>query len=180
VGLFYLAYFLWSMGSDLALEWYSPIAITRFGASNIDVTVYFAFSCLFWIFGSLIINPILLAFCSSYTLSFLGLIFASILIFSSTFFSNILFFSLIYFISVIFCALSMTNLLNLISISSSQEEQGKAMGLSSSMVALAWIIVPFIGSAFKLSHIISVYWLCALFIFIAFLILLFKKQDYKQ
>ena len=127
-------------------------------------------------FGGSFINPLLLKKTSVKKIAIFGLAFASIFILASSLMHSFWQFSWVYFISAIGSAFALSNLMNLCSMAAPVAIQGKVMGLSQSMMSLGWFLVP-IFAAWMGNYDISLFYpIAAMFLFIACLMLIFKKR----
>lgn len=171
---YYFVYFFWTMGWGLVIQWFAAFAMQKFDASTIAVTSWLIGIGLTWGFGSVVINPWLLKRTTSYPSALWGFVIATILVWSSALVPEYALFGISFLVASTFSAFTMSNVLNLISISSPVEIQGKALGLSQSTASCAWILTSilaaFIGK-------VDILWLypAGAFIMTAGVIWLFSK-----
>ena len=124
-----------------------------------------------WILGSSIVNFWLLRRYDSLSIANIGIICTTFLVFLAQFMSLHGLFSMFYSLAAIFSAFTMSNTMNLISISAPADVQGKTMGLSQSTMSLGWIVSSIVAAVLNRSDIGFMYVFCAIMLFIAFLLL---------
>jgi len=179
VRVFYLVHFLWLLGWVIAIQWFSGYSIERYHVSQERFTTVFIILGVVWSFGSSIINRILIQNYSLTTICLAGLLLISISFAIGFKAPTFEIFSLFYLISALIASFVWSNILNLISISASGEVQGKVMGVGQSMMAFAQVIGPIIAGVIATKELKYLFGYTALFVFVAFLILLIQ-QSFKR
>lgn len=142
---YFLVILLWTIGWGLSVQWYSAYSILNFGISQQEISWGLIMQGLFWMLGGTLLNPLLLKRYNSLPIAFISLSITSLFLFLSFLPGTFFFFSLFYWISAAFASFGFSNSMNLASINAPEAVQGKIMGISQSMMAFAWILVPLIG-----------------------------------
>lgn len=167
---------LWTIGWGITVQWYGAYSIEKFKTSQEIISWGLVLQGIFWVIGGSVFNPILLKRFSTKVTGLIGYLIASAFIFACSFAMTFWSFSWIYFISAIGGAFSMSNTLNLCSLAAPKEIQGKAMGLSQSMMSLGWLIVPIFGGLMGNLDIALFYPIAALFLLIGCVLLFMRKS----
>ncbi len=172
---FFLILLLWTIGWGLGVQWYGAYSIEKFKISQLIISWGLILQGIFWVFGGSFINPLLLRKLSVRTTAIVGLALATLFILACSLMDTFWSFSWVYFISAIGAAFALSNVMNLCSMSAPKAVQGKAMGLSQSMMSFGWFLVPAFGAAMGNYDISLFYPIAAMFIMIACLLLIFEK-----
>lgn len=167
----FLAYFFWTIGWGLSIQWYPPYSMEIFHASINQITIWMIVLGCTWVFGSSIINRLLLRRIRSLSLAVLGVICTTALVFAAQLVQTYDLFSFLYVTAAITSAFTMSNTVNQISISAPEDVQGKTMGLSQSVMSLGWIVGSIVAAILNRESIGSIYIFCSLMLFCALLIL---------
>lgn len=177
---YFLVLLFWTIGWGFSVQWFGAYSIELYKVSQEKVSWALICQGLFWVVGGSFLNPFLLRRFSSWVVALIGIAFAALFIFASTTISGFWNFSLVYWIAAIGASFGMSNTLNLVSLSASEEMQGRAMGLSQSMMSLAWFIVPLLGSVLGDLDIHLFYVIAGIILLIAIGILYFHKPEIKK
>ncbi|HSW86479.1 MAG TPA: MFS transporter [Rhabdochlamydiaceae bacterium] len=172
---FFVVLLFWTIGWGLSVQWYGAFSIEKFGVGQQLISWALIIQGLFWVCGGSFVNPFLLQRISSWRTGLIGLSWTAIFILFSSFGASFWIFSAVYWVSAIGAAFALSNSLNLISLASPEKMQGRAMGLSQSMMSLGWFIVPIIGSILGNLDPIFFHVIAAAMVFVAAGILSFFK-----
>ena len=142
---FLLILLIWSIGWFFTFQWFAPISLEKYQSSQSLISLYLSLLGICWIIGGLLINSLLVKWFSSKALAFYSILFCSLFVFLSGIASQYFFFGLFFWATALAAPVSLSNLLNVVSISAPRSIQGKAMGFTQSIQALAAIIVPLVG-----------------------------------
>lgn len=145
---FFVVSFLRSVAWGLVIQWFAVYAIEGFGVTQKMASNGLLFIGLFWTIGGLIVGPLLLRIYTTHRVALIVFISTTILIAPCFFMRTFFLFSLFCWLAGVTSSVAMSTTLNLISISAPQEIQGKAMGLSQSVMSLGWFFVPVVGAIF--------------------------------
>jgi MFS family permease len=143
---FFFILLLWTIGWGLTVQWYGAYSIERFKISQEVASWGLVIQGIFWVIGGSLLNPLLLKKFSTKMAAIIGFVIAVVFVLVSAFMPTFWSFSWVYFISSIGAAFSLSNTMNLCSLAAPKAVQGKAMGLSQSMMALGWVVVPILGA----------------------------------
>lgn len=167
VRLYYAVYFFWILGWGMTIQWFSPYSIQHYHPTILVITAAMVLFGIAWTIGGSWVNTLLLKRFSSLQLVLGGLLLSALLILLCGMGESYLLFSLVYSAGSLVSAFTMSNAMNLISTSASAAIQGKIMGISQSVMACGWIVNGLL--ALLLPNMESLFFRCALFLFIAFL-----------
>lgn len=167
----FLAYFLWVVGWGMSIQWYPPYSIEVYQVSVNNITTWMIVLGCTWILGSSGVNRFLLRKFDSLQLATIGIIITTFLVFVAQWMSQHFFFSLLYALAGITSAFTMSNTVNLISISASADIQGKTMGLSQSVMSLGWIVSSIVAAILNREDIGAMYIFCSLMLFFSLLLI---------
>lgn len=143
---YFITIFIWTIGWGLSVQWFSTYSILTYNTSQEGISWGLLIQGLFWMFGGLLLNPFLLKKFKSLPITIIGNIFCSALLFLTMIPKQFYSFAAIYWISAMFASTAFSNNMNLASIHAPKNVQGKIMGISQSMMSLAWVITPLIGA----------------------------------
>ncbi len=177
---YFIIVLLWTLGWGLSVQWYGVFTIEKFQLSQQGITWGLILQGLLWTFGGSFLNPILLKRYSTKTTCLTGFAVAILFIFLASFANSFILFTSMYALAAVGASFALSNALNLLSIASPKSIQGKTMGLSQSMMSLAWFLVPIAGSALGNVNVNLFYPIAAMFLFFAWILLLAKKQKLRQ
>ncbi len=177
---FFCILLLWTIGWGLTVQWYGAYSIEKFQISQEIISWGLVLQGIFWVIGGSLFNPPLLKRLSTRATGIVGFAIAFVFIVACSFAISFWPFSWIYFISAIGGAVSLSNTMNLCSLSAPKTIQGKAMGLSQSMMSLGWFIVPIFGAVLGSVEISLFYPIAALFMLVAGLMLIKQKAPKGQ
>lgn len=167
--------FVWGTGWFINFQWFAPVSIERFRATESMITASLVVFGVFWTLGGVFLNPFLVNRFSSYRLSLITIFIVGCLVGLSGLSKSYLLFSIFFTLSALFSSVSLSNLMNLVSLSAPKEYQGKAMGFSQSFFSLCGIIVPFSGGLLADVSIKLLYPVSAFMLLLASLFL-YKKR----
>ncbi|MDN3504400.1 MAG: MFS transporter [Rhabdochlamydiaceae bacterium] len=177
----YLVYFFWVVGWGATVQWFTPFSIERFHVNQVEILWILVLFGLSWSIGGSLINWFILKYWGSAAISKVTLAINTIFVLGAAFCYYYEFFTWLYVISAAFAGVAMSNLLNLISLSAPANMQGKVMGLSQSTMALGWIIGPILGGLITdYMGIDIIFFFAALFILIAFILMLYDTCYMKR
>lgn len=171
---FFFVLLLWTIGWGMSVQWYGAFSMEKYQIPQQIITWGLILQGLFWVFGGSFLNPLLLKKFSVRTTAAVGLVIAGTFVFCAIFGNTFWKFSWIYFMAAIGGAFAFSNAMNLCSLAAPKGIQGKAMGLTQSMMSLAWVIVPLIGSSVGNINHSFIYVVAAAFLFLALVVLLLK------
>ncbi len=171
IRLYSLALLFWTLGWGLSVQWYAAFSIQRFHISQQLISIGLAFQGLSWSFGASFINTILLRKLSSFRVAIIGYSICTLLIFASSIPNEFLLFTSIYCISAAFSSFALSNNLNLISLSAPENMQGTTMGISQSVIAFGFVLVPILGGLIGIKNVSLFYPISGALLLIALAIL---------
>ncbi len=170
------ALLLWSLGWFFTFQWFSPISLEKFQASQWTISCYLGILGICWVIGGVFINPYFVRKFASFPLTFYSVLLCAFFMFLAAFSSEYLIFSFFFWITAITAQISISNLLNLVSEAAPKEVQGKVMGFTQSLQAVASIVVPLVGGLLANFSISLIFPLSASLLFACFLVLLFTRR----
>jgi DHA1 family tetracycline resistance protein-like MFS transporter len=159
----YPFYFLFMVGWSINLLWLNPYIIAKFSISQIHIIYLLIGTGLSWSIGSMGINKLLIQRKTASQITKIGLYGLIVTFFIASQISSYPLFACLALLASIFGSLSWTNILSIISLSSSEKNQGKAMGISQSMGSMSMLIAPLIAGGVAAYKIELVYPIAALF-----------------
>jgi predicted MFS family arabinose efflux permease len=159
--------FMWTLGWYFTFQWFTPISLERFHATQEQAASYLFVLGVCWVIGGVFINPLLVKRLSSRSLSLYSMLFTAVFIFLAGFTENYFLFGLFFWISCLSAPISISNILNIVSSSATPGMQGKAMGFSQSFQALAAVLVPFLGGELANISVGLIFPLSAILLFVA-------------
>lgn len=162
--LLYFVFFLWVVGrTGISTQWLTPYAMKLFGESEAQTTAELLLNGGIWMLGGALLNPILTKrFTPSKIAIWLTLI--TVVMTFATAFNNVFVFNVMFAASGLFAAVSMSNIITLISIASSKEAQGKVMGLTQSAIAIALFVTPLFANVVMTVSIHALYPVAGIFL----------------
>lgn len=169
-----LAIFAWTLGWGLSTEWFGAYSILEFKASQLDISWGLIIQGVFWMLGGVLFNPLLVKRFHSLTIAIIGFGATGLLLITAGLFSSYWLFALFYFSSASFSAFAFSNGMNLCSLHAPSNAQGTVMGVSQSMMSLAWTIVPFCGAFMGANGAHWFYPIAGIFLLLGLSILLFQ------
>lgn len=175
---FLIVFFLWSLGWFFTFQWFMAISLEAYSATQETASLYLILLGISWTIGGAILNPILVKRFTSWSLSLLSTFLTAVCILLTTWTHSYFLFSLFFCPSAIFASISMSNNLNLVSMSAPKQLQGTAMGFSQSYQALAGALVPIIGGFLAKWDIGLIFPISAGILFLSVLILM-KNRPHK-
>lgn len=167
----------WSFGWCLATQWYSAYSIQKFSASESAIAVCFLAQGIFWALGGSLFNTFLLKRFSIPKVAMLGFGITMIGLFAVRIFDTFSALTGILSVTSLTAVLAMSNSLTLLSISSSDDKQGAAMGLGQSVIALGLIIIPFLGALISSIDLNFLYPVCGLILLMAVCLIGWKYRQ---
>ncbi len=174
---YFLIILFWTLGWGLSVQWFGVFSIEKFQSTQEAISWGLIAQGVLWTLGGSILNPLLLKRYSTKITCLVGLAQAILFILIATLSNKFVLFGLLYSFAAIGSSFALSNSLNLLSVSAPKNIQGKAMGLSQSMMALGWFLVPIAGGLLGNLDINLFYPIAALFLALAFLLLLTKKRS---
>lgn len=142
---FFLVVLFWGLGWGLSVQWYGTYSILEFGASQEAISWGLLIQGCFWMLGGSIINPLLIKKYRALTVGALGYFVVIIFLVLSALPSELYLFNIFFWIAAVFSSFAFSNSMSLTSIHAPEKIQGKVMGLTQSMLSLAFIFVPMMG-----------------------------------
>ncbi|MBS0604753.1 MAG: MFS transporter [Verrucomicrobia bacterium] len=173
---FFLILLFWTIGWGMSVQWYGAFTMEKFRVSQQVISWGLVLLGILWVFGGSFVNPMLLRKFSTIKTAIIGLFIAALFVLLCSVGSTFWMFSWIYFIGAIGSAFAFSNTMNLCSMAAPKAIQGKAMGLSQSMMSLGWMVVPVFASSVGNFDISVFYPSAALFIFLALVTLVLKGK----
>lgn len=171
---FFLAIFVWTIGWGLSVQWYGTYSILGFKATQHAISWGLFIMGAFWAFGGSILNPALIKRYKSLAVALIGLSFTTLFLFLAGIPREYFIFNSAYCAAAIFSAFSFSNVMNLASINAPDSVQGKVMGISQSVMSIAWIIVPIFGGIIGSNFIHLTFPISAIFLFLGTLVIFFQ------
>lgn len=171
LGTLYAFYLFLMMGWGINLLWLNPYALERFEVSQTQVIWLLVSTGIVWSIGSAVINKMLLKRKKSEEITRIGL-YGVLIVFILCGIANIYpIFAVLAMLASAFGALAWTNSLSIISLCSSEEDQGKVMGLSQSVGSISMLVAPLVAGVIAAYKIQFVYPMAAALVFLALIIL---------
>ena len=178
---YYFILFFWVLGTILALQWVAPVSMMKFGVSTTQIMWLLLASGVAWTLGSGVINPFLIQAFSMKTIYLWVLVAIALFYFLTAASDFFFYFSILYVLSAIPTSIAWSDNFSLISLAAHENEQGKAMGLAQSTTAFAEFVGPILGGIVAGISVAPLFYICALFVLVSFLLLLLttlkKKHD---
>ncbi|MCI5052032.1 MAG: MFS transporter [Simkaniaceae bacterium] len=143
--LLYICYMTWAIGWGLIVQWFTPISLEKFHIPNIDVVWVLIMGGLFWSLGGSVVNTLLLKVFKTRIVALIGFTLTTLFLIASVFPSDYWVFGLIFGLIAFSASFAMSNSVNMISLNSHETIQGKALGLSQSVMSLGFFIGPLLG-----------------------------------
>jgi MFS family permease len=172
---YYLVFFFWVTGWGALDQWFVAFSIEKFSVHMHSLIFWLVLAGLGWSLGTLLINPFLLKNRTSYAVCLIGFLLTTLFSWAASFSSSYFLFASLFTLANVFSGFAMTNTLNLISISSSNEVQGKALGISQSISSVGKLLAA-IAPVFLIgTSILWIYPAASLLLTAAFLLLLISK-----
>ena len=172
--LYFIIYFIWSLGWVMAVQWYPAYSIEVFGSSVDTFTTWFIIQGLAWTAGAFFAKYFLINRFSTLTVGTIGFTVMTICVFLMQWMTSFTLYSIVFVVGAFFAVFAMSSSLNLISTSAPQSVQGKIMGLSQSAQSFAFVLVSVIAFLVSLITITILYYFAA-FISLSGLVLLLYK-----
>ena len=177
----YIIYLFWVISWGIVLQWYVPFSIEKFSVEPEELAWGMILFGISWSFGGSMINYAFLRRLHSRVAALLSLLFITIFISISIFMDQFKFFTLFFLLASVFGGVAMSNLLNMISMQTPYNMQGKVLGISQSMISLAWILGPTISGFIAKNSIFNIYpFTSALMIVCCVLLLIYNQILHKN
>ena len=177
---YFLVILFWTLGWGLAVQWFGAYSILIHQESQVTISWAFLIQGLFWMIGGSILNPLLLKRYKTGQIATIAFFFCTFILFFTMLPGSFLIFCLIFWGSTIFSSVACSNSMNLASIHSPAEDQGKIMGLTQSMMSLGWVLVPIVGGYVGGKNAFFFYPIAASLLLIGLLILLWELYREKS
>ncbi|NGX45755.1 MAG: Tetracycline resistance protein, class C [Chlamydiae bacterium] len=142
---YFVLIFFWTLGWGLGIQWFGSFSILEFKIPQTIISIYLVIQGAFWTLGGSLINPLMLRRFNSRQNVLIGLPLVIVLLIACGFATTYLWFVWIYMFAAAFASFTFANSNNLLSINAPAKIQGSIMGLSQSMMSLAWLVVPLAG-----------------------------------
>ncbi len=175
----YLILLLFAVGWLIIMQWFAGYSLQRFHVNREQLVVSLLIVGLCWSLSSSLLNEYLVDRFALPKIPFTGLFFLCILLLFGNHFEAFSAFTAINGLAAAVASIIMSNLLNLISLSAGQRIQGKILGISQSVLALAQFLSPMTGALVLLGQTAHFYHSAAFIIFIAFLLFWKKFKTFK-
>lgn len=169
---YFIVLIFWTLSWGLSIQSYGTYSILKYHSSQQMLAWALLIQGVCWSLGGSIMNPLLLKKLPSLSIAIIGHFFCALFLLATALGHTYFLFNLFYWIAAIFASFGFSNTMNLASIHAPEVVQGKIMGLSQSMMSLGFVIVPVIGGIAGTRDIELFYPLCAIFMGVAFLLLL--------
>jgi len=179
LGTLYAFYFFLMIGWGINLLWLNPYALERFEISQLQVTWLLIGTGIVWSIGSAVINKMLLKRRASEDITKIGLYGLFVVFIACGIATKYPLFAAFAMLASAFGALAWTNSLSIISLCSSEEMQGKVMGISQSVGSMSMLLAPLTAGLIAAYKIQFVYPIAALFVFISLLVLSIVRSKQK-
>lgn len=173
----YLILLLFAIGWLIVMQWFSGYSLERYHVGREQLVIGLISIGLCWTLAGAVLNRPLINRTALPNIPLISLILLSILLFLTNQLppmESYFFFVFVNCLAAAAASIILSNLLNLISLSTNRSIQGKTMGLSQSVLALAQFISPLAGGMVLSQRISYFYLSAALATSIAFL-LFFKE-----
>jgi DHA1 family tetracycline resistance protein-like MFS transporter len=174
----FLIYFLLVIGWGAVLSWFVPIAIERFNVPQEDAGWGLILFGLSWSIGGVLLNYLLLRKTKTQVIVTSALLGLSSLIVLSTFLAHFEYFMLVFILAGAVSSVIIANMINIISLSSPYHMQGKIMGLSQSVISLAWFVGPLVAGLAAKFYILDAYFLAAALLLAALMLFMFYSRKH--
>ena len=161
--VYFIAYFLWSLGWVIAVQWYPAYSIEVFQASVSSFSTWYILMGMTWILGSLFAKHYLFNKYSTIHIGMFGFAAMTMSLFLMQWMGIFTLFSIFFVIGSFFSVFAMIASLNLIYLSATNKVQWKIMGISKSIQSFAFVLVS------AIAFLVSIYALSILFYFAAFI-----------
>lgn len=142
----YIAYFLWTVGWGNLVSWTPELGLKIFGVSAMATTWALAANGTGWSIGGVWLNPILGRLWNNARYTVVSIVVLIILMSIMSIPYTFLFIGIMMFFASLVASLSMTNILNMISLQAPEDIQGRVMGLAQSGLSLGLVVGPIIGA----------------------------------
>lgn len=176
---YFMVVLLWTLGWGLSVQWYGVFSIEKYRITQEAISWGLIVQGLLWTLGGSFLNPLLLKRYTTKTACLIGLSWTVLFLVMSSFASTFILFTTLYAVSAIGASFALSNALNLVSIAAPQAIQGKAMGLSQSMMSLSWVLVPIAGSVLGNLNVNLFYPIAAVLLLFAWILLIAKRQKHR-
>ena len=177
----YIVYLFWIISWGIVLQWYVPFSIEKFSVEPEELAWGMILFGISWSFGGSMINYVFLRSFHSRVAALLSLILITIFISISIFMDSFALFTVFFLLASVFGGVAMSNLLNMISMQTPYNMQGKVLGISQSMISLAWIIGPIVSGFIAKDSIYNIYpFTSALMIVCCVLLLIYNQILHKN
>jgi predicted MFS family arabinose efflux permease len=163
------------MGWGVMEQWFAAFSMEKFHVGTTPVTLWLAIAAGGWVFGGLVVNSLMLKWWKSYTVCLVGFIAMTVLAWVLSVCSIFWLFALLFALANAFAVVAMTNSLNLISISSTEDVQGKALGVSQSVSSFAWVLTTILAAFAGGCNILWLYPAACMLMTVGILILILSK-----
>ncbi len=173
---FFMLMFVWTLGWGYSVTWYGAYAMQKFDKSQEIVTFGLMIQGIGWTFGGAFIKPLLLRFMQVWTIAKFSYVVTTILLIITSCMPSYDLFIVMFALSAVMGAISLSSTFNIISIATPKNIQGKAMGITQSMMALGFFLVPILGGIIGAISIDTFFPISAFFLFIGLMILLRSKK----
>jgi DHA1 family tetracycline resistance protein-like MFS transporter len=178
--VYFLIYFLWSLGWVMAVQWFPAYAIEVFKVSVDDFTTWYIFMGITWVLGAFFAKHYLINRLSTLSTGILGFFAMTACLFMMQFMPIFSLFALFFILGSFFAVFAMSSSLNLISFSAERRVQGKIMGLSQSMQSSAFVLVSFIAFLVSLYTISILFYFAASISALGLILLIYKGVEKKR
>ncbi|MCH9621533.1 MAG: hypothetical protein S4CHLAM20_09550 [Chlamydiia bacterium] len=175
--LFFIIYFLWSLGWVMAVQWFPAYAIEVFHASVDDFTTWYLLMGVTWTVGAFFAKHFLISRFSTLTVGIFGFSVMTLCLFLMQWLNIFTLFSIVFVVAGFFAVFAMSSSLNLISISAPREVQGKIMGISQSAQSIAFVFVSVIAFLVSLFTIRILFYFAAFISLLGLILLLYKRTS---
>lgn len=146
---FFLFILFWNIGWGLSVQWFGAHSLTYYRSSQMLVSLNLIIQGLAWALGGATLNPWMLKrFDSSQIASITLLATGSFLLACFFSFNSYILFCTALAFATYTSSVADANLTTLLSMHADEKSQGKIMGLTSSIMSLAGVLIPILGGLF--------------------------------
>ena len=174
--LYFFVYFLWSLGWVIAVQWYPPYSIEVYQASVASFTNWYIVMGVLWILGAFFTKYTLFSKYKSVNIGLFGFGSMTVCLFLMQSMGTFALFSLFFVLGAFFSPLAMGSSLNLISLSASENVQGKIMGISQSLQSISFVFVSAIAFLVSIDALSILFYFAAVISLAGFILLFYKAK----
>lgn len=177
VRLFFVIYFLWSLGWVMAVQWFPAYSIEVFHVSTIEFTSWYLLMGIFWTLGAFFARHYLINRYPTIKIGIFGFLVMTACLLVMQFLPIFSLFSIFFVIGSFFSVFAMSSSLSLISLAAPKNVQGKIMGLSQSAQSIAFVFVSVVAFLVSMATISILFYFSAAISAAGLALLIYKSFD---